>query len=62
MRPGDTIHLEAEVLEVRRSRSKPDRGTAIIAYEVKNQAQETVMTYRVTHLLRRAPDGGGESH
>ncbi len=57
VRPGDTLHVEAEVIEVRPSRSKPDRGTVIIAYAVKNQAQATVMTYRVTHLFRTAPNG-----
>lgn len=59
VRPGDTIHVEAEVLEVRPSRSKPDRGVVLIAYRVVNQAQETVMTYQVTHLIRRAADGVG---
>jgi acyl dehydratase len=55
VRPGDTLHVEAEVLDARASRSKPDRGTAVIAYAVVNQRGETVMTYRVTHLLRRRP-------
>ena len=53
VRPGDTLHVEAEVLETRESRSKPDRGTAVIAYAVVNQEAVPVMTYRVTHLFRR---------
>jgi acyl dehydratase len=56
VRPGDTIRVEGEVLETRSSRSRPDRGSAIIAYVVLNQRDEPVMTWKVTHLLRRAPD------
>ncbi|HFD14982.1 MAG TPA: MaoC family dehydratase [Rhodospirillales bacterium] len=56
VRPDDTLRVEGEVLEVRPSRSRPDRGTARIAYEVKNQHGETVMSFTVTHILRRAAD------
>jgi acyl dehydratase len=56
VRPGDTLHVEAEVTEIRPSRSKPDRGLAVIAYEVANQEGEAVMTYRAMHLLRRRPE------
>jgi acyl dehydratase len=56
VRPGDTLHVEAEVVEVHPSRAKADRGTALIAYAVVNQAGRTVMSYRVTHLLRRRPE------
>lgn len=55
VRPGDTLHVEGEILEVRPSRSRPDRGTAVIAYTVLNQAGEAVMTYRTIHLLLRRP-------
>ncbi len=54
VRPGDTLHVVAEVLEMTPSRSKPDRGTLIMAYGVVNQAGETVMTLRTIHFLRRA--------
>jgi acyl dehydratase len=56
VRPGDTIRVEAEVLEKRPSRSKPDRGTVVIAYLVKNQRDEPVMSYRVLHIFRRSPE------
>ncbi|MCS6878780.1 MAG: MaoC family dehydratase [Geminicoccaceae bacterium] len=56
VRPGDTIKVRAEVLEVRPSRTKPDRGTAIIAYTVTNQRDEPVMTFKCTHILRRRPE------
>ena len=55
VRPGDTLHAEAEVLEVRPPRSRPDRGTVVIAHSVANQHGEPVMTYRCMHLQRVRP-------
>ncbi len=55
VRPGDTLHTEVEVRTKRASRSKPDRGTLNLAWEVKNQSGETVMTLTGIHLLRRRP-------
>ncbi|MDX6750018.1 MaoC family dehydratase [Geminicoccaceae bacterium 1502E] len=57
VRPGDTLRVEAEVREARPSRSREDRGTAIIAYTVLNQNGEAVMTFLATHILRRRPAG-----
>jgi acyl dehydratase len=60
VRPGDTLHTEVEVKSKRASRSKPDRGILHLAWEVKNQSGETVMTLTGIHLLRRrAADGDG---
>ena len=61
VRPEDSLHVEAEVLEQRPSSSKPDRGTVTIAYAVVNQEGETVMTYRVVHIFRRRPDESGSA-
>lgn len=58
VRPGDTLRVRAEVLELRPSRSRPDRGTAVIGYAVRNQRGETVMTFKATHILRRRPEEG----
>lgn len=55
VRPGDTITVEGEVLEVRPSRSRPDRGSVVIAYVVRNQDGEPVMSFRVPHLIARRP-------
>ena len=55
VRPGDTLRVAGEVVEVRPSRSKPDRGLVVIAYTVHNQDAEVVMTFRAMHLLRRNP-------
>jgi len=53
VRPEDTLHVEAEVLEMRPSRTKSDRGTLRMAYAVRNQADETVMTFVTIHILQR---------
>lgn len=50
---GDTIRVEAEVLEARVSRSKPDRGLIEIRNDVLNQSNEIVAQYQATHILRR---------
>lgn len=55
VRPGDTIHVELTVEEKRPSRSKPDRGIVLIAYAVKNQEDETVMTLKALQLVKRRP-------
>ncbi|CAO3402430.1 MaoC/PaaZ C-terminal domain-containing protein [Azospirillum sp. 11R-A] len=39
---GDTIQYEAEVLEVRPSASKPDRGIVRVGITVRNQTGDTV--------------------
>jgi acyl dehydratase len=43
VRPGDTLHVRATVLEARRSNSKPDRGIIRSVAEVTNQDGDTVM-------------------
>ena len=55
VRPGDTLRVEGEVVEVRPSRGKPDRGLVVIAYTVRNQHGDTVMVFRALHLLLRHP-------
>lgn len=59
VRPGDTLRARVEVIELRPSRSKPDRGIARLRYEARNQAGETVLSFIVNHLLRRS--GGAAS-
>jgi acyl dehydratase len=41
-RPGDVLQIESEVLELRPSRSRPDRGIATIRSETRNQRGDTV--------------------
>ena len=55
VRPGDTLHAEVEVVEVRPSSSKPDRGIARLRYQGINQRGEPVLRVDVLHLLKRRP-------
>ena len=55
VRPGDTLRVEVEVLDVRPSSSKPDRGIARLRYAGVNQRAEAVLTFVVLHLLARRP-------
>lgn len=55
-RPGDSIHAVATVAETRRSRSKSDRGYVRIAYDVRNQRDEKVLSYEIVHILMRRPE------
>lgn len=41
-RPGDTLIVESEVVEVKQSRSRPDRGMVTVRSETKNQRGEIV--------------------
>lgn len=59
VRPGDTLHGEIEVLEVKPSSSKPDRGIARLLYVAVNQRGEPVLTFIVMHLLKRSAEGQG---
>jgi acyl dehydratase len=58
-RPGAVLHIEAEVLEVRPSRSRPDRGTAIVRIETKDRAGELAQVFTVTMIVPRRPPAGG---
>jgi len=55
VRPDDTIHVVVTVTEARPSRSKPDRGVVNMAWDVRNQDGDTVMTMQSVQLLRRRP-------
>ncbi len=55
VRPGDILRLELEIVDVRPSRSKPDRGTVRLRYVTRNQKDETVMTLMATALVPKRP-------
>ena len=52
---GDTLYAESEVLEVRASESKPDRGVVKVRTDVYNQRNELVATFRRAVLVPRRP-------
>ena len=49
---GDTIHCEIEVLEAKRSKSKPDRGILNIGYTILNQDGQVCQTGRMATMLK----------
>lgn len=55
VRPGDTLRAEVEVLEIKPSRSKPDRGIVRLGYTVRNHRGEVVMTLTVPQIVSRRP-------
>jgi acyl dehydratase len=58
VRPGDTLHVRATVLEARRSKSRPDRGIIRSLTEVTNQNGDTVLRLIATNfILARHPEG-----
>ena len=52
---GDTLFCETEVLDVKPSSSKPDRGVVTTRYEMRNQAGETVLSMTGKGMYRRRP-------
>jgi acyl dehydratase len=52
---GDTIYGESEVLEVRPTRSRPDRGIVYIESRGFNQRGEKVLTLRRRFLVPKRP-------
>jgi acyl dehydratase len=53
VRPGDALEARIEVLEVRPSRSKPDRGIVRLRSAVINQHQEEVLNFIANVMFRR---------
>ena len=47
---GDTIYAETEILDIRESRSKPDRGIVYVETRAYNQEGKKVLTLR-RHVL-----------
>jgi acyl dehydratase len=41
-RPGDTLHVESEVMEIKPSKSRPDRGMATVRCQTLNQRGEVL--------------------
>ena len=55
VRPGDELHAKSEVLEVRPSKSKPDRGLIRVRTTTFNQNNEPVMVFTGNLLVPRRP-------
>jgi acyl dehydratase len=59
VRAGDELHTESEVLEVRPSKSRPDRGLIKVRTTTLNQNGEAVQIYTGNLLVPRRPADAG---
>jgi acyl dehydratase len=55
LRPGDTIQVHTEIVDVTPSRSRPDRGVATVRTETRNQNGEVVQTFVAKLIVPRRP-------
>ncbi|HEX2508182.1 MAG TPA: MaoC family dehydratase [Miltoncostaeaceae bacterium] len=54
-RPDAVLHVEGEVLEVRPSRSRPERGMAVVRLETKDRDGTVAQVFTVTMVMPRRP-------
>jgi acyl dehydratase len=54
-RPGDTLHVESEIVEIVVSRSKPNQGIATARSTMFNQNREPVYVFTGKILVYRRP-------
>ena len=59
VRPGDRLSLRVEVVECRRSHTRPDRGLVRILAHLVNQDGETVLEKRGKSFFRLRPAAAG---
>jgi acyl dehydratase len=52
-RPGDTLHVESEIVEIRPSRSKPHQGIVTVRGTMFNQNEEAVYVLTAKLLVPR---------
>ncbi len=55
VRPGDTIRVVTDIVELRASASRPDRGICRVRQVTINQRGEHVMEQETTIFLKRRP-------
>jgi acyl dehydratase len=59
VRPGDELRVESEVLEVRRSKSRPDQGLIKVRTTTLNQNDEAVQVTIGNLVVPRRPSEAG---
>ncbi len=57
VRPGDTLRVECEILDITPSRSRPDRGMVRVRCLTLNQNDETVQSFTPRLVVTRRPTG-----
>ena len=55
VRPGDTLRVRTEIVELSPAKTAPGRDAIRIAYDTVNQNGETVMTLTSLHFIHRRP-------
>ena len=50
--PGDELSLDIEIIDIRRSESKPDNGIVKVKILTKNQSNRIVMSYIATLVMK----------
>ncbi|MBY8975160.1 MaoC family dehydratase [Rhodobacteraceae bacterium NNCM2] len=55
VRPGDSLSTVVEVISLRESSSRPDRGYALLENRVLNQEGAMVMSYRCNVIFAKRP-------
>jgi acyl dehydratase len=58
VRPGDELRVTSEIVEVRPSKSRPDRGMIRVQNTTLNQNDEAVQTFTANLIVPRRPAGG----
>jgi len=51
VRPGDQLHLQIEVVDVRRARSRPTLGIVRWTWRMRNQREDEVLSLEATSLF-----------
>ncbi|MES2942203.1 MAG: MaoC family dehydratase [Pseudomonadota bacterium] len=52
-RPGDVLQVESEVISVTPSKTKPDRGMALVRSETRNQKGDLLQLFTVNVVVNR---------
>jgi acyl dehydratase len=60
VRPGDELHVDSEVLEVRGSKSRPEQGVIKVKMTTLNQNDEPVQVFVGNLIVPRRPASSGE--
>ncbi len=61
VRPGDELHIESEILEVRISKSRPDQGIVKVRTTTFNQADEPVQVFTANLIVQRRPAAAAQA-
>jgi acyl dehydratase len=60
VRPGDELRVESEVMEIRASKSRPDKGVVKVRTTTLNQNNEPVQVLVGNLIMLRKPASSGE--